>query len=183
MALGTAIPYGLRDIKLTPYTDAAGTTLGTASVDLPYARTLSFTDTEEFAELRGDDRLVTSVGQGPVVNWELESGGISLEAYKVMAGGTVATTGTEGTEKKVYSKSVNTARPWFQIEGQSISDSGGDVHCLIYKARATGELSGSWGDGEFFLTSASGIGVAPETGTNANKLYDFVQNATATAIS
>ena len=181
MPLGTAIPYGLRDIKLTPYTDAAGTTLG-APVDLPYARTLSFTDTAEYAELRGDDRLVTSVGQGTVVNWELESGGISFEAFKVMSGGAVTTTGTAGTEKKVYSKTATDKRPWFKIEGQSISDSGGDVHCVIYKARATGELSGTWGDGEFFLTAGSGIGVAPESGDNANQLYDFVQNATATAI-
>ena len=58
----TAIPYGLRDIKITPYTDAAGTVLG-SPIDLPYARTLSFTDTEDFEELRGDDRVVATHGQ------------------------------------------------------------------------------------------------------------------------
>ena len=50
MALSdNSLPYGLRDIKLTPYTDAAGTILASVSIDLPIARTLGFTDTEEEA--------------------------------------------------------------------------------------------------------------------------------------
>lgn len=68
------------------------------------------------------------------------------------------------------------------MEGQSISDSGGDLHVVIYRAKATGELSGEFSDGSFFLTSASGVAIAPLTGTNADKLYDFVQNAAVTAI-
>ena len=58
------LPFGLRDIKVTPYTDATATALG-SSVDFPNARTLNFTETEEFEELRGDDRLVASHGAGP----------------------------------------------------------------------------------------------------------------------
>ena len=37
-----ALPYGVRDIKITPYVDAAGTVLDTVSIDLPYIQTLSF---------------------------------------------------------------------------------------------------------------------------------------------
>ena len=55
MPLPTPLPYGIRDIKVTPYTDAAATTLAATSIDLPNARTLSFSETEEFTELRGDD--------------------------------------------------------------------------------------------------------------------------------
>lgn len=175
------IPYGLRDIKITPYTDGAGTTLGTA-VDLPYARKLSFKDTEEFQELRGDDRVVATHGTGPSCEWELESGGLPFEAFKAMGGGTITESGTGGTAKSVFSKKVTDIRPWFRIEGQAISDSGGDVHCVIYKCKATGELSGEWNDGEFFLTAASGVGIAQEDGDDADKLYDFISNATATAI-
>ena len=177
----TAIPYGLRDIKITPYTDAAGTVLG-SPIDLPYARTLSFTDTEDFEELRGDDRVVATHGNGASVEWEMESGGFPFEAFQAMAGGTLTTTGAGPTTKQVFSKKIIDARPYFKIEGQVISDSGGDVHCVIYKAKCTGELSGEFSDGEFFLTSASGIGIAPESGADQDKLYDFVYNATVTSI-
>lgn len=180
MALETSVPYGLRDIKLTAYTDAVGVTLDATSVDLPIARTLSFTDTESFEELRGDDRVAASHGNGAQVEWELESGGLPFEAFQIMAGGTVTESGVTPSQKKVFSKKVTDQRPYFRIEGQVISDSGGDLHCIIYRAKATGELSGEFSDGAFFLTSASGVGLAVPSGTHIDKLYDFVQNETVT---
>ena len=176
----TPLPYGLRDIKLTPYTDALGTVLAATSVDLPVARTLSFTDTEDFEQLRGDDRVWAEHGNGALVEWELESGGLPFEAFKVMAGGTITEEGVEPASKKIFSKKVTDQRPYFRIEGQVISDSGGDVHCIIYRAKATGELSGEFADGAFFLTSASGNGYAVPSGADVDKLYDFVQNETVT---
>lgn len=181
MPLDTSLPYGLRDVKLFPYTDQAGTTLG-AGVDLPVARTLSFSDSEDFEELRGDDRVVASHGNGAAVEWDLESGGLPFAAFKIMAGGTIVESGTEGALKRVYSKKTTDQRPYFRIEGQVIDDNGGDLHCLIYRAKATGELSGEFSDGAFFLTSASGVAIAPLTGVNADKLYDFVQNQVVTPI-
>ena len=89
MPLPTPLPYGIRDIKVTPYTDAAATTLAATSIDLPNARTLSFSETEEFTELRGDDEVVTTRGQGPSVEWELEAGGLDFAACKAMQGGTI----------------------------------------------------------------------------------------------
>jgi hypothetical protein len=118
------LPYGLRDVKITPYTDAAATTLGT-SVDLPVGRTFSFSEAEEFTELRGDDKVVATRGQGSTVEFELESGGISLDAWKVLSGGTLTTTGTAPAQSKKLSKKSTDARPYFKVEGQIISDSGG----------------------------------------------------------
>lgn len=184
MALTThSLPYGLRDIKITPYTDALGVVLATTSIDLPVARTLSFSDTEDFEQLRGDDRVAAEHGNGAAVEWELESGGLPFEAYKAMAGGTITTTGVAPNQVKVYSKKVTDQRPYFRVEGQAISDSGGDLHCIIYRCKATGELTGEFTDGAFFLTAASGVGhPMPESaGDEANKLYDFVQNETITA--
>lgn len=177
-----SLPYGLRDIKITPYTDAAGVTLGTTSIDLPAARTLSFTDTEDFEELRGDDQVVATHGNGSRVEWELESGGLPFAAFKAMAGGTITDNGTTPAQKRIYSKKVTDQRPFFRIEGQVISDNGGDLHCVIYRCKATGELSGEFSDGAFFLTSASGVGLAVPSGVNVDKLYDFVMNETAIAI-
>ena len=177
-----ALPFGLRDIKLTPLgTD--GATPGTP-VDLPAARTLSFSDTEEFEELRGDDTVQGSHGSGPVNEWELEAGGISLEAYAVMAGGTVTTEGVTPNEKKTYRKLITDARPYFKIEGQAINDNGGDLHGIIYRAKADGSLEGTMEDSTFLLTSASGKGYGSlEDEDWEGAVYDFVHNETAVSIS
>jgi hypothetical protein len=190
MALNTIpLPYGLRDVKLHPYTDLAATVLAGAKIDLPYAQTYTFRDTEEYTDLRGDDKLITSHGQGSQINWTLASGGVSLEAYAAMAGGTVNTTGVAPNQIKKYKKNVTNQRPFFLVEGQSISDSGGDVHGVVYLCRATGEIGGDFADGQFFITNVSGLGFparAAGLGAYANSiddLYDFVQNETITAIS
>lgn len=175
------LPYGLRDIKIVGFTTAAATVLSTPTVDLPYARTLSFSEAEEFEELRGDDTVVTTRGKGPSVNWELEGGGISFEALKVLNGGTITETGVTPNQVKKYRKLTTDARPFFHAEGQSISDSGGDVHCVLHRCRASGEIKGEFGDGVFFMTGASGVGLGSLVTADLGALYDFVQNETATA--
>lgn len=184
MALTTIpLPYGIRDIKLTAYTDTAGTTLSGSSVDLPNGRTLSFSETEDFEELRGDDKVVATRGKGAQVDWELEGGGISLEAVKIMYGGTVTETGTTPNQIKTFKKLSTDSRPYFKIEGQAISDSGGDLHCILYRCRAQGELSGEFSDGSFFLTGAKGIAIGALISGKTDVVYEFVQNETTTAIA
>lgn len=185
MTLPVALPFGIRDIKLIPYTTLAATAFDVAMVDLPYGRTLSFAEAEDFEDLRGDDELVTSHGSGPNVEWELESGGISLEAWAVLSGGEVTTTGVTPNIKKTFRKKVTDQKPFFGIVGQSISDSGGDMHCIIYRARVTDNLEGSFEDQSFFLTSCSGKGFGSRRALPADELgtvYDFVQNEAITAI-
>lgn len=173
------LPYGLRDVKV--YTlDAAGVK-GTA-VDLPNARHLTFEEAEDFNDLRGDDHLVTKRGNGPTVNWELEAGGISLEALVVINGGAITSTGTGPTAKKTYSKKSTDARPHFAAEGQSISDNGGDLHVVLHNLLADGGVSGEFTDGDFFLTTCSGTGFASLATADNGLVYEFVNNATATAV-
>lgn len=176
MSLGTSLPYGLRDVKIKPRS-AAGV-IGTP-VDLPNARTLSFEESEDFEELRGDDRVVANRGQGPSVSWELEGGGISLEAFAALNGGTVTLTGVTPNQVKTYKKKTTDSKPSFDIEGQALSESGGDFHPVLYNAKATDGVSGELGDGAFWLTGASGTAIGDPT---SNDLYDFVQNETAQAI-
>jgi len=173
-----ALPFGIRDIKLKPL-DAAGENPGTM-VDLPAARTLSFTEAEEFEELDGDDVKIATHGAGPYTEWELEGGGISLLAYKVIAGGANVLTGTAPNEKRTYTKLRTDARPYFQPEGQAISDSGGDVHCVLYRCKADGDLEGEFANGGFFLTQCSGKGYGSAV---SNKLYEFVHNESVVAIA
>lgn len=180
MPLSESLPYGIRDIKLTPLT-AAGV-LGTA-MDLPNARTLSFEEAEDFEELRGDDKIVATRGQGASVSWELEAGGISLEAYAVLNGGTVALSGVAPAQVKKYVKKATDARPEFKVEGQALSESGGDFHCIIWRCKATEGVEGEFSDGGFFLTAASGSALPSKTTAQIDSLYDFVQNETITPIA
>jgi hypothetical protein len=189
MALGTAIPYGLRDVKLVQYPDLTALTFGSVLTDLPISRTFSFNDTEEYNDLRGDDALQTSHGQGAQVEWELESGGISFAAHAILAGGVVIETGITPNQVKRFRKKTTDQRPFFLGIGQAINDSGGDFKSYIWRCRATGNIEGELGDGEFFIPSVSGLGypclvTGLVAATEINQsVYDFVQSETTANIA
>ena len=169
-----------------PYTDAAGEVLGTTSYDLPNMQTLSFSEVEEFAELRGDDRLVAIRGQGANLEWELEAGGLSLVVWEILTGGTIIESGVTPNKKWILRKMGTNARGWFRVEGQIMSESGGDFHAMLYRCRCNDSIEGEFADGEFFVTSASGQGLplltVDENGEPFDLLYDLIQNETAVAI-
>ena len=157
--LNTALPYGARDLKLTSYTDALGMVLGNTSVDLPYLQHLNFTEAEEFSELRGDDKTITTRGKGSTVNWDIESGGLSSNAWAIFTGGSVIQVSAEAG-KRVFElqKRSTQARPWFRIDGKIISDSGGDILVRIYRCRANADITSNFQDGEFTTTAVTGVG-------------------------
>lgn len=189
MALGSAIPYGLRDVNLVQYPTLAADTFGVTLTDLPVARTFSFNETEDYEELRGDDTLITSHGKGPTVEWELESGGISIAAYASIAGGVVIDTGISPNQIKRYRKNITDQRPFFVALGRAINDGGGDFQSVVWRCRATGNLEGELGDGQFFIPSASGTGFGCNvTGlVNATQIngavYDFAYRETAGSLA
>lgn len=182
MSAPTALPYGMRDLKLTPYSDGAGTVLGTTSVDLPNMQTFSFSQSEEFQELRGDDRQVATRGKGAIVEWELEAGGITLQAWEIMSGGTTIESGIAPNRKWTLRKRSTAQGPYFRVEGKAISDSGGDVHAIVYRCRVTDSIEGEFADGEYFITSTSGQGMPLLLDDEEDILYDMVINETAVTI-
>lgn len=171
-----ALPYGIRDIKISPMNSDGS--YGTA-VDLPASRTLGFAEAEEFETLRGDDRDVAIHGKGPKVDFSLEAGGISLEAWQVMTGGTLSELGSTPNQTKALLKKTTDSRPYFKVEGQSINDVDGDTHVVIYKCKLTANLEGEFADGGFFITSCSGQGI----GDSSDNLYEITWNETTSAIT
>jgi hypothetical protein len=182
VAWDNALPFGLRDTKVTSYTDSLATTLAGASTDNPNARSLSFSEAEDFEELRGDDKVIAIRGVGPSVDWEMEHGGISIPAFKIMNGGNSVTSGVTPNQITTYTKKVTDFRPYFKAEGQSVSDLGGDFHGIIYKCRASENLEGELADGAFWLTGASGRGLPATLAAEIDTLYKFILNETLTAI-
>lgn len=182
MAIADALPYGVRDIKLTQYTDAVGTTLNTSSVDLPYIQTLNFTEAEEFQELRGDDKLVTTRGRGSQVNWSLEAGGLPIYAWAVITGGSVTETGLTPNRINELRKKATSNRPFFRIDGKVISDTGGDVLVRIYRCRATGDIQANFVGGEFTTSQISGVGLPLLDDTN-DLIYSIFRRETAASLT
>jgi hypothetical protein len=177
----TSLPYGIRDIKVARL-KADGTP--DVLIDLPNAQTMSFSEAEDFEELRGDDKVVARRGKGPNIEFELDAGGINLAAAVVMNGGAVVETGTTGSMVRTYRKKDTDSKPYFYAVGQSISDSGGDFHTVMYRLIADGGFEGSQEDGSFWVTKVSGTGLGSlQTGATKGALYDFVQNEVVTDIS
>jgi hypothetical protein len=171
----TALPFGMRDCKIYPYNDAQGTILAEEGFDLPNSQTFSFADTEDFTDLRGDDQLVATHGNGASVKWTLEAGGIDLQCWAVFTGGQIIESGTAPNRVITLRKCSDDARPYFKVVGKIMSESGGDIDAVVYRAKCNGDISGQFGDGKFFVTSADGVGL-PMLGTRL--LYDIRQHET-----
>lgn len=182
MPIKTALPYGLRDVKITPYIDEGGTVLGDVSYDLPHSQTLGFNETEEFQELRGDDRLVATHGSGAQMDWSIEAGGIDLVIWSILSGGQIITSGLTPNRVEIMRKRSSDVRPYFRIEGQVLSDSGGDIVGKIYRARCQGNIGGDFGDAKFHITSCSGVGL-PLVDDQNDLLYDIIRHETKTTLT
>lgn len=179
MALTThPLPFGMRSCRLFPLDPTTGIRTAAASVLLPAARTFSFTEAIDSEDLEAEDIRYASHEHNLHVEWELEGGGCSLAVWKIIAGGTITATGTTPAQKNVYKKNKTDSRPFFDIEGQAISDSGGDFHVTVYRCKATGDLEGEMDQGSFWLTHTQGDGFSDLV---SGDFYNFTQNETAVA--
>jgi hypothetical protein len=179
MALSTTrLPYGLRDVKVATL-DNAGVK-GTL-VDLPAAQSLEFQESTNAQVLRGDDDNVAQRVTIDSVEWTLESGGISFEAYVVIAGGAITSTGTTPNIKKSWTRLGTDSYPDFFMEGQAMSESGGDHHIVFYRSKAT-QISGTLQDQDFWVSHAEGNAISTLTVADVGKVWAMVANETAAVI-
>ncbi len=175
----TRLPYGLRDVKVATL-DSAGVK-GTL-VDLPAGQSLEFEESTSSQALRGDDDTVAQRVTIDSVKWTLESGGISFEAYTVIAGGAITSTGVTPAVKKSWTRMGTDSYPDFFLEGQSMSDSGGDHHLVFYRAKAT-QISGTLQDQDYWVSHAEGNAISTLTAADVGKVWAMVANETAVSIS
>ncbi|PYS90501.1 MAG: hypothetical protein DMF62_04880 [Acidobacteria bacterium] len=153
----TYLPFGIRDVKITPFIGELG--VGTP-VDLPVGRVVTFRETESIELLKSDDRNVAMEGTGAMVEWEIEAGGISFEAWQVLTGASLVS----GAGFRELIKLDTDVRPYFVIEGQSINDDGSDLHIVIRRCKVNGSIEGSFSEGTFLLTKCEGLGIGDSTG-------------------
>ncbi len=164
-------PFGLRDIKLT---NMAGST----QVDLPAATKMAFKTRVVSGEMHGDDALKALQTYEDALEWELESGGIALDAWALMTGRTAVSSGTTPNEIITYTATAGTNYPYFKIYGKALGDESDDVHVLILKAKLNSGIEGEFGDGEFFVTKCTGLAVDDDV----TGIYQVIGHETATAL-
>lgn len=160
-------PFGLRNVVLVSAD-------GTQYVALPAAQTLSFGERVVSDELVGNDAVSAVVSIADAVEWELEAGGISLEAYALMTGRTATESGTTPSRANTLRGRAQAAFPYFKIYGKAISDGADDIHVKIPKAKVTDTIEGELANGKFWVTKCKGVAV-----DNGTYLWEFVQNETA----
>jgi len=162
-------PYALEEVILTNMA-------GTVQVTLPVQQKLKFSILVKSGELENAyGELQALAARAVGVEWELEHGGISLEAIALMNGGTVVTAGATPNETKTLSGTIGTSFPYFKVYGKSLGDGIDDVHVKLGKCKLMEAIEGEFGNGEFFVTSCKGKGMKDASG----KAFDIVQNETA----
>jgi hypothetical protein len=182
MTMPVALPFGARDLKISPYADALGTVLGTQSYDLPNLQTLTWSETEDFESLRGDDREVAQHGNGARVDWSVDSGGLSLICWSILSGGTIISKGLTPNRQEIMRKKGSDTRPYVRIDGQAISESGGDTWARLYRCKCNDTLDGEFSDGQFMSSGFSGVGL-PLLDEGNDLLYDIIRNEQITSAS
>jgi len=152
---------------------------GDSVIALPAVTTLGFKARLVSGELRGNDIVQALVAIEDAVEWSLEAGGISLEAWALMTGRTVTETGTTPGRTNTLNIAGGTVYPYFKIYGKAVGENAtDDIHVKLYKCELTEPLDGSFADGEFYVTSCSGLALSD----GVNGIADIVQNETATAL-
>jgi hypothetical protein len=169
MALtGAVAPYGLNQLKVVP--------AGGSLTSFPWGQTLKFSEEPSTNELKGDDKIVATVTVLEKIDWEIEAGGISLEAYAAITGRTLTNAGTGAAETQTMKASGADAYPYFKLYGKVITDEG-DLHIKFFKAKLN-KIEGEFKNGEFFVTKCEGTSI--DDGTNG--IMELVRNETATTL-
>ena len=152
--LSSLTTFGLRQLKLV---SAAG-----ATVYLPAAQTLTVSPKVQTEEFYAEGILVASVAVITSVAWDLAHGGLSLAALAMLTGLATVAAGTTPNQSLQLSIANGAAFPYVVIYGRATGDSGGDVVIRLARAKLQ-SLSGRFSDGQFLITSCSGVAAYDST--------------------
>lgn len=177
--------YGVDDFKLFPITqdDTEGFKCD-AAIDGVGVKQVSITFEADEKELTGDEMTLDTMAKVKSITVSTEVAKLNLEAMKLFTGGSL----TNDTDKSTLSIGSNASgnQKYFQAQFQikTTDNEGGDLHYIVYKAKATSTpINGTEDDYATFTVDLKGVyttyaGFKAETGTE-QKLVDIVVNKTA----
>jgi hypothetical protein len=163
--------YGLNDLAVTNIG-------GTTQEDLDAAQTMEVEPQFKVGEFEGDDALKAVVSFITHATGTISAGSISSAALEIMTGISLATSGSTPNEETELQVDEATRMPYFKIYGKALDESTGDIHLLVHKAKITGGLKLTAGNGEIMMSEAEFIAV--DDGTNG--VFELIQNETAAAV-
>ncbi len=168
MAFGNR-PFGLRELKITNAD-------GSGAVALPTALILHVTPRIASMEFTAEGIVVGVSSVVTAADWELEAGGISLEALAKLLGDGTVSGGVAPNRTLTLASDADVALPYVRIYGRAVGDGVDDIHCKLWQCKLTG-IEGTFRVGEFWITSCAGVAVSGASG-----LMDFVQHETAVVL-
>ncbi|WP_044109847.1 fibronectin type III domain-containing protein [Mycobacterium canetti] len=175
-------PYGLHRLWIYPYLDSDGSVLSNVGHRMPIARKFMFTETEETDSLDGDDKTALAIqGKGASVDGSLEAGGLDLMTYSIITGAQLVESGLEPNLKRTVRKRASDQRPYFRIDGQVISNGGGDHIARVWRCRANGKVQADMQYGTW-MTPVIDIKGTPLPFDDADWLYEIEFNQTKTTL-
>ncbi len=178
----------LRDVKVFPLlTDPSdGVATYGAPVDLTGALTLQVSPQMETKSLYGDSVVMDTYSRITSINFTATNSVVSFSGLKVIMGGTVNKTGTDGTEAVTYAMTKESATPpYFKLEGKwdyaSTDGSVKDAHIVLYKCKTSEPPEFTINDSSGDFGECSFTGVAVPT-SHEGKWMEMTLNATAKEI-
>ena len=180
--------YGVDDFKLFPITkdDSTGFTCDSA-IDGVGVKQVSITFEADQKDLTGDEMTLDTIAKIKSITVSTEVAKFNLDAWGLFTGGTV-TDATTSSTLSIGSKASSNQK-YFQAQFQikTTDNAGGDLHYIIYKAKATAmPINGTEDDYATFTVDLKGVFTTHEFGTGANaeqKLVDIVVNGTASDLA
>lgn len=181
---------GVDDFKIYPITqdDEKGFTVGD-EIDGVGVKNVSITFEAEEKELTGDEMTLDTTSKVKSTTVSTEVAKLNLPAMALFTGGYVKEDTNSATLSIGSDASGN--QQYFQVQFQikATDNKGGDLHYIIYKAKATSTpINGTEGDYATFTIDLRGVFTehkfpAKETGKTEQKLVDIKVNGTVTALA
>lgn len=170
-----AYPFGLTDCKVYPL---SGSDVAASAVAIPAGRVMTVDPTEDEAELTGYNGVVATDVTGTSADVTLEFGGVDLDVFAALGGGTVTSSGTTPNVVRTYKAGkAGVARPYVRVIGKAL-DGTGDVWIDVKKVKFN-IPGGNFNEGEFYVASIDGRAVRDING----ELVNFITHETAAAIA
>lgn len=181
--------YGVDDFKIFPITQDTkdGFTCGTA-IDCVGVKQVSITFEAEEKDLTGDEMTLDTISKVKSLTVSTELAKLNLEAMELFTGGKL-TTDTDSATLSIGSNASGNQK-YFQAQFQikATDNDGGDLHYIVYKAKATSTpINGTEDDYATFTVDLKGVYTTcdkfPVGDTTEQKLVDIKINKTATDLA
>ena len=163
-------PFGLREIKVYSADGSAG-------VALPVSLMMHITPVIKGESYSADGFNVGESSTLVGLDWELESGGLNLEAYAKLLGLTLTAAGTAPNRTQTLAVGGQEVLPYLRIHGRAVGDTIDGMTVKLYRCKLT-SLEGTFRRADYYITSCAGVAVRHST----LGLYDMIGQETKVAL-